>query len=205
MKSFFSFLLVMCFTSVMYAQENKDGLARVNKIQGIECYFLSEPLRTYEVLIDKGTGLKASSIITGGVVNEGVSAKAAQFVNRIIKEANEEGVKIDAVIYSSGKRAIGVKFTDESTESTSGIGRVKRLEGAEIYVLAEPMKSYNVVSNKGGGMKVKSLMTAGLVNNSIEDDISKMVSKIQKDTKRQGGVDAVIYGSGKKANGVKFK
>jgi len=51
----------------------------------------------------------ASSILTGGLVNEGVSEKASQFVNRAIKIAKEEKYQFDAINYSSGKKIIAVK------------------------------------------------------------------------------------------------
>lgn len=204
LKSFMCFLLLVASFSAI-AQDDQKGLARVQKIQGVECYFMSEPLRPYEVVLDKGTGFKATSLLTGGLVNEGISAKASQFVKRIIKEAQNNNVDIDAVIYTNGKRAVGVRFTDEPTEENNGIARVHKIEGVEIYVLAEPLRNYRVISNKGGGMKMKSLVTAGVVNNSIETDITKMVRKLQKSTRKVGGIDAIVYGAGKKASGAQFK
>lgn len=205
-KSIISLIALLILSISVHGQDSKKGLSRVQKIQGVEAYFLSEPLREYKVVIDKGTGVKLTSLATGGLINDGISGKASQFVKRVMKEANEHNIDIDAVIYSSGKRVVGVKFTDEGTEKNKGIGRVKKLEGVEIYVLAEPLREdYRVVSNKGGGLKMKSLVTAGVVNNSIEQDIAKMVKKVQKDTRKIGGCDALIYGAGKKASGVQFK
>jgi ribosomal protein L25 (general stress protein Ctc) len=198
MKKQFAFLLI-AFFSIHIAFAQKKGLAKVNKIQGIEAYFMSEPLRSYEVVFDVGTGIKMTSVVTAGVVNESVADKASQFVNRAYKEAKSENKKIDAVVYSGGKKVVAVKFTEEATEKTKGIGQVKKIDGIEIYLLAEPLLEYEVITEKKGGLKVKSYVTGGLVNNSIEEDIKQFVKKM--DAKE---VDALIYSAGKSAVGVKF-
>lgn len=204
-KTALLFVLAFIAVHVAFAQENQ-GLIKANKIQGIEVYFLSEPLRAYDVVFDEGTGLKATSFITGGLVNESVAEKAAQFVKRVLKDADKEGKKIDAVIYTSGKKVVAIKFKTEGTAKDIGIGKVQKMNGLEIYVLGEPLRAYDVVNKKGGGLKIKSGLTGGLVNNSIEEDIEQMVNRIQKDAEKdKKTIDAVIYSTGKSAIGVKFK
>jgi hypothetical protein len=205
-KTMYSIAVCMLLNlSLSFAQDAK-GLAKVTKIQGIESYFLCEPLREYEVVFDEKTGLKATSLITGGLVNESISEKANQFVKRVAKEAEKENIKIDAVIYSGGKKIVAIKFTEAASAKNKGIARVKKINGVNVYVLCEPSKDYEVVNKKGGGLKMKSALTAGLVNNSIEEDVEQLVNRVKKDADSDGKeIDGVVYSSGKSAIGVKFK
>jgi hypothetical protein len=170
-------------------------LARVRKINGVEAYILCEPLRDYNVLVDVGTGLKAESVLTGGLINKSISDRVEQFVRRVTKENG----KVDAVIYSSGKRIIGISFKDEPKADTKGIGRVSKVGGYPVFVLNEPVSNYSIVNSKSGGIKWKSLVTAGVVNNSIEDDVEQMVKKLQARS-----ADAVIFDGGKGASAIMF-
>jgi hypothetical protein len=73
-------------------------------------------------------------------------------------------------------------------------------------VFSEPIAEYEVVSKKGGGFKMKSLVTGGLVNNSIEEDLKQFVTRIQKDCEDDHlQLDGVIYTTGKSAVGIKLK
>ena len=152
----------------------ETDLARVKKINGIEVYVMNEPLRKYETLVDVGTGLKAESVLTGGLINKTISGRVEQYINR----AKKENANIDAIVYSSGKRVIGVKFKDAGTNDTEGIARVTKMKGAPVFVLCEPLNSYFVLKSKGGGIKWKSAFSAGLLNNSIEEDVEKIVDKL---------------------------
>jgi len=182
------------------SQDQEKGIARVLKINGKEVYFLNEPLRDYDVIFDVGTGFKATSIVTGGLVNEGVSEKANQFIQKALKQA--DGKEFDAVIYNSGKRVVAIRFKGDSDISTKGLARVQKINGLEIYILAEPLIDYEVISSKSGGIKLKSAITGGIVNNSIEEDVNDFVKKILKDDPR---VQGVLYSSGKEAAGIRFK
>lgn len=197
-KVFFTLMMVTAHT---FAQvPDKKGVAQVNRVQGKEAYIMCEPLRTYDVVFDVGAGMKASSLMTGGLVNEGVSAKAAQFVKKAIKEAEDSGQDFDAVVYSTGKRIVAVQFTDENIEN-SRLGEVQKVNGKEVYVLSEPLREYEVKQMKGGGIKLKSYVTGGIVNNSIEQDIADYAKKLMK---KNSNFDAIIYSNGKKAISVKF-
>lgn len=203
MKSSILLLLLLTTWSISFSQDQK-GIARVNRIDGIDVYFMSEPLNSYEVVFDVSSGIKASSILTGGLVNEGVSEKASQFVNRAIKIAKEEKHQFDAIIYSSGKKIIAVKYKDPNPEYRL-MARVQKIEGVEIYILSEPATEYEVFNSKKGGLKMKSLITGGLVNNSIEEDVAQLVSKLVKDAADDNEkIDGLLYGAGKSATGIKF-
>lgn len=203
MKITFLIYCLLASITLSFAQDQK-GLARVNRIDGIDVFFMNEPLNDYEVVFDVGTGLKATSIVTGGLVNEGVSEKAAQFVNRAIREAKQDKHEFDAIIYSSGKRVIAVKYKDPKPELKL-MATVQKIEGVEIYILCEPAKEYEVLNSKKGGLKMKSVITGGLVNNTIEEDVAQFVNKLVKDAASDNErIDGILYGAGKSAAGIKF-
>lgn len=185
--------LILCVTT--FAQNDDDMLARVRKINGVEAYILCEPVRDYDVLVDAGTGLKAESVLTGGLINKSISDRVEQFIRKVTKENG----KVDAVVYSAGKRIIGIAFKDNATTKTKGLARVSKVGGYPVFVMNEPVSDYTVVNSKGGGIKWKSLLTAGLVNNSIEDDVEAMVKKMQS-----RAADAVLFDGGKSASGIMF-
>ena len=107
------------------SQSQGEYLARVKKINGIEVYIMSEPLSDYETVVDVNTGLKAESLLTAGLINKSISGRVEQFVNRV-KKGN---ANVDAVVYSSGRRIVGIRFTSLSvrlrTARTSGRSALK--------------------------------------------------------------------------------
>ena len=189
-----------------FAQDNARNLARVSRLQGYETYVMCDPLRDYDVVFDVSTGAKASSFLTGGLVNEGVSDKVTQFVNRAMKQAKKDGKEFDAVLISGGKTAVAIKFKDTATETNRAVGRVKKLNGLDIYVMNEPLSGYDTVLDTRGGAKAKSYLTGGIVNNSIEEDMAQFVKRIIKEAEEEKKViDAVVYSGGKSAIAVKMK
>ncbi|MCY7349521.1 MAG: hypothetical protein LH606_02475 [Cytophagaceae bacterium] len=189
-----------------FAQGNDRNLARVSRLQGYETYVMCDPLRDYDVVFDIATGAKASSLLTGGLVNEGVSDKITQFVNRAMKQAKKDGKEFDAVLISGGKTAVAIKFKDAATEKNRSIGRVKKLNGLDVYVMNEPLSQYETVLDTRGGAKAKSYLTGGMVNNSIEEDMAQFVKRIIKEAEEEKKtIDAVVYSGGKSAIAVKIK
>ncbi|GAB3276269.1 hypothetical protein GCM10027347_49930 [Larkinella harenae] len=185
--------------SSAFAQTN----ARVEKIQGIETYVMCEPLRAYETAFEIATGAKAASLLTGGVVNEGVSDKVSQFVRRASKEAKSKNQEFDAVVISGSKTAVAIKFKGNEDK---GLAKVRKIDGLAVYVMNEPVNDYETVVDASGGVKAKSYFTSGLVNNSIEEDIQQFVRRVKKEAEEaKKPIDAVVYSSGKRAIGVKFK
>lgn len=205
-KTFLIAFLLVSLVTVGFSQSTK-GLARVNKMQGYEVYALCEPLREYEVVFDVTTGAKASSMLTGGVVNEGISDKLSQFVNRAMKEAKEKNQTFDAILYNGGKKVVAVKFKDAGSEKTKGIAKVNKLEGIEVYVMNEPMADYETIIDVNTGLKAKSYLSGGLVNNSIEEDMAQYVRKTIREAEeaKKEKPEAVVYTGGKRAIGVKLK
>jgi hypothetical protein len=195
MKSIYLTLTALILAVTVFAQKGDDLLTRVRKINGVEAYILCEPLRDYHVLVEVSSGLKAESMLTGGLVNKSISDRVEQFIRRVTKENG----KVDAVIYSSGKRIVGISFKDEAKPDTKGIARVNKIGGYPVYVMNEPLSNYNVVNSKDGGIKWKSLVTGGLVNNSIEEDVEQMVKKLQARS-----ADGILLDGGKGASAIMF-
>lgn len=198
MRTIFILFAVAFLINSGFKSDEEKGLARVSKIQGIEVYVLSEPLRDYEVISDVGTGLSTTSAVTGGLVNESIADKISTFVRKAMKQNS----RIDAVVYSSGKRIVGIRFKDTSTSTTKGIGRVKKIGGMDAFVMSEPLQDYEILTSKSGGIKWKSALTGGLINNSIEDDLEKMAKKVSS---TGTSVDGMIYSSGKSASGFRYR
>lgn len=191
-----TFTLILCLAGFWSFSQNKD-LARVYRVQGIVVYVMAEPLRDYNVMCDVSTGIKAESALTGGLFNESIADKMGQFVNRALKE----NPRIDAVVYSSGKRVVGVQFKDAATADTKGIARVDKVNGLPVFVMSEPLADYETLDSKGAGIKWKSVATGGILNNSIEDDVDRFVKRVDNSNM----VDAVICDGGKRATAIHFK
>jgi hypothetical protein len=104
------------------------------------------------------------------------------------------------VIYSTGKHIAGIVFTDKGDPSTIGIGRVSKVQGFPVYVMSEPLQNYQIVNSKSGGVKWKSLVTAGVINNSIEEDVDQMVKKVES-----RGADAILIDGGREESAIMFR
>lgn len=179
-------------------------MARVNKVNGVEVYVLCEPVRKYDIVIGKGNSLQWSSFITAGLINESVATKISKFVKGVSAKAKEDGIEFDAIIYTNGKNVSAIKFTDVATPETDRMAEVQKMDGMPVYVMNEPSKAYTVESDKGPGIKWKSFVTAGLINNSIEEDIDKYAGRFKSHFKK-GKIEAIVYTSGKECVGVLFK
>lgn len=188
--------IAMIMAIPTFAQNSNELLARVTRIDGVEAYILCEPVRDYTTLVDAGTGLKSESLLTGGIVNKSIADRVEQFIRKITKE----NARVDAVIYSAGRRIVGVQFTDKATPENKEIARVSKVGGYPVFVMNEPLENYSVIDSKGGGIKWKSLFTAGIINNSIEDDVEQMVKKLQS-----RAADAMLFDGGKSASAIMFK
>lgn len=188
------------------AQVEDKSLVRVQKVNGIEVYIMNEPLRAYEVLEAEKSGLKAESILTGGIINEGISGKVNQFVRRSVKSAEQGGYTFDAVLYTGGKDAVAIRFTEEATAETKGLARAKRINGLYAFLLCEPLNDYSVPVTKKGGIKLGSAVTGGLVNKSIEGDFDQLMRRVVKQaSKKKKNLDGVLYTGGKGGSGIQFK
>jgi len=201
-KTIILIVLTFLFTSYSFAQ--KKYFAEVYIVNGIEAYILNEPVRPYEIVYGKGQGINWSSAITGGLINSSISTKVGKFIKSVVKKAEKDGKTFDAIIYTSGKNVTAVKFTDKQTKETKLKAKVHRLNGIPTYVMCEPYKEFRVTKSKRGGIKWKSAITGGLINNSIEQDLMKFAKKYKKMYSKQQ-IDALYYTSGKSCDGIVFE
>ena len=191
-----------------FQTESKRGLARVNKMEGIEIYFMSEPLRKY-VKVNESDGLlgnvSVKSLGSGGLSTPTIEEKAQRLIKNTVNSANREGKQIDAIIYSGGKMLTGVKFTEPATIQNEGIAKVMKINGVDVYVFAEPLAAYEKISEgKAKKHNGTSFMTAGLMNSAIDEDLGKLVkSAADEDIKPEDF--AVIYYTGKIGIGITYK
>jgi hypothetical protein len=179
------------------SQSQGEYLAKVKKLNGLEVYIMCEPLSDYETVVDVGTGLKAESLLTAGLVNKSISGRVEQFVNRVKKQNSN----VDAVVYSSGKRIVGVKFKSNASTNDRGMARVSRMRGMPVFVMCEPVQDYGVLQSKGGGIKWKSYLSAGVINNSIEEDVEKIVNRLGG----VSGVEGFYFDGTKEGQAIGFK
>ena len=177
--------------------------SKVQEVNGIEVYLLAEPLREYETLKSGGKGIQWGSAITGGLINESIATKVTKYIKKLAKEYKYENIGFDAIIYTNGKQMTAIKFTDEKTDENDRIAIVQKIEGIPFFVMSEPIIEYEFVKSIGGGLKWKSALTGGLINNSIEQDLMKFAKKMDKKFRRKQ-ISAIIYKRGKKANAIKF-
>ena len=209
--SYFLLCIILLYPSVTLSQD-KSELARVKKVNGIEVYVMSDPLRDYSVVFDLGglldvkSNIKAKSLLTGGLVTENISDKLNQLINRANEKASKNSHDIDAVIYSNAKTAVAISFSDEPNSETKGIARISKINGTRIFAFCEPLLDYDVINEKKGkAQKGTSIVTAGIVNSSVEEDLTKLANKLTKDAqKKDHRLDGIIYSSGKSAVGIKW-
>ncbi len=196
-------LLIAVLTITSFYAQDKN-LAKVQKVNGIEAYIMSEPLRDYEVVMGGDKKIQWGSFVTGGIINSSIETRISNFVKTLQEKSIEEEIKFDAIIYTDGKNVSAIKFTEEKTDENERIAEVQKMDGIPLFILSEPLLDYTVEYDKGGGIKWKSLVTAGLMNNSIEQDVEQFVKALDGKFKREK-IDAIMYADGKQADGIKFR
>lgn len=196
-----STILIFLFSLVSFSQE--DRYAKVGRIQNAEIYILNEPVRPYEVVYGQGQGVNWVSYYTKGQINESIVEKIQRFVKAADKKAKRGGKTIDAILYKGGKRVEAIKFTDEPTEDNERKAKVVELHGIVTYAMCEPYDKFTVTKNIGPGIKWKSKITKGYINNSIEEDIEKFAIRYLPLFKAKK-IDAILYSYGKKCEGIRF-
>jgi len=197
-------ILIALFLTTLNTFSQRKYFAEVYIVNGVEAYILNEPVRPYEIVYGKGQSINWGSYLTAGIINKGISSKVGKFIKGIVKRATKDGKTIDAVIYTSGKNVAAIKFTDSPTPETRLKARVHRLNGIPTYVMCEPYKNFKVAKSKRGGLKWKSFLTAGLINNSIEQDLMKFAKKFKKMYSKHQ-IDALYYTSGKSCDAIVFE
>ena len=83
--------------------------------------------------------------------------------------------------------------------------KVFKVNGIEVYILAEPVREYEVVDTGGKGVVWGSFITGGLINESIATKVSKYIKKLLKSYKdEEVDFDAVVYSNGKQMTSIRF-
>ena len=195
-------VFTLLFTSLSFSQAK--GYGEVDVIEGIEVYLLNEPVRSYEIVYNKGQGINLQSFITDGKVNESIYDKVKKFARAINRKSKSENKKVDALLYTGGKEVIAIKFTDKPTEKTKRKAKIKEYGGIPSYIMCEPYEDFTTVRTKNNGLKMKSYVTKGWINNSIEQDFKKFTNKFAVEYKEKI-IDALFYMKGKSCDGIKFK
>lgn len=192
--------IALFYIGICFSQKD---LAKVAKVNGIEVYILNEPLRKYEVAFNKKKGIQWSSFLTGGLINSSISTKITRYIDRLQKESKETGEKFDAIVYTNGKNVTAIRFTNPDDIDKGGLATVQKIEGIPVFAMCEPVLAYDQVKKKGAGIKWKSMVTGGLWNNSIEQDLIKFAKRFRRHFRKKK-IDAMIYRRQKKAYGIKF-
>lgn len=195
----FCYLMAFILISTMTTAQ-KPSLARVQQINGVEVYILSAPLRKYKVVTQNADYMQPITLLTKGRKDESIEEKVSSLVTLLKRAAAKQHQTIDALLYTNGHSAVGIQFTDSADIANSRLAQVQRINTVATYILSEPLQHYTVEGSKKSLLKFKSLQTHGLINNTIEEDAARFISRLQK----HYAIDAVIYNTGKSAFGVRF-
>ncbi len=82
-----------------------------------------------------------------------------------------------------------------------GLCKVQKINGIEVYIMCEPINDYEMLGDAKNGWQTTSLLTGGIINESIADKISKFVKEAQK---QHPTMDAVIYSAGKRIGAFRW-
>ena len=192
---------ILLFTAINITAQDQR-LAKVKKLKGIELYILSEPLRTYEVVADKHQRKGIYQKDANGKMP--ISSKVEMFVKKTLKDAKKNKYDFDAILYTNGKRAFAIRFTDQPTKETKGIGKVRLMNGMPVFIMAEPITDYSIITEKRQRGNFAAHMSMGIHKRPIEKDVDRFTDRLKSKLK-DGEVDALYYSYGKVSNGIKFE
>jgi hypothetical protein len=100
--------------------------------------------------------------------------------------------------------SLGVVFS-LSAQEDHVMAKVDLIDGKQVYVLNEPVRSYESVGQIRTGLKFFSLITRGIVNEDIADKTVQYTRKaIRKFDRKEIEFDAIIYSEGRKVDVVYF-
>lgn len=191
---------------VLPPDNDGKGIAKVNQVNGVDIYFMSRPLLSYKIVFNSGdlfSDIDLKSIFWGGMVRAHVNEKMEKIVNAAYRKSEREKIPIHGVLYTGGNKAVAIQYV-ETEIPADRLAKVDLKNDVEIYVLSIPYKKeYEIVktaSAKSGGFT--SMVTNGLVNSSMDDDIQELLDRLNIKKLKP---DGVIYLEGKKGNAIKFK
>lgn len=173
-----------------------NDIAKVQIVNGTEAYIMNLPLRTYEVVKEIETTAKFQNILKDGSLVKTIKDRVIQFISM----ARKLDIKFDAVLYTSAKTLICIKFTDMGNIGNIGLARIEKISGIPTFVMCEPAQSYDVLGQTDEGLKLLSIVSLGLASNNISEDVYKMVDNL----KNNKGLEACLI-TGTTGEALKFK
>jgi hypothetical protein len=120
-------------------------------------------------------------------------------ISNIIKKTTMKKCIMMAVVI------LGI-ITSMKGQAIDGLARVSRVQGKEVYILNQPIRSFETVAEVKSSLKLTSILTRGLVNETITDKANEFVRRaIRKANKKTTQpFDAIVYIGGKKVRAVRF-
>lgn len=82
-----------------------------------------------------------------------------------------------------------------------GLCKVQKVNGVEAYIMCEPVNDYEMLGDAKNGLQTTSLLTGGLINESIAEKVAKFVKQAQK---QHPTMDGVVYSAGKRIGAFKW-
>lgn len=189
------FILLYLTTSIAFAQSPNTyerGIAKVDMVNGLEIYFMSEPLRKYEELFTVSLETNHKDKLEEKL---SLSRKISTLSEKAREEAAKRSVKIDGIIYNEGFTALAIIFTDNEI-TKERLAEAYQYLGVELYLFAQPINEVHEFENK----KIKLPPS----NQSLFEDIwsSNLTDKVKKMKKRK--FEAIIYRQGKRFQYVTY-
>ena len=184
---------------MVFAQQDTQ-LAKVQVVDGKQVFILNEPIREYIIVDSVRTGIKISSLLTRGLLNENINDKATQFTRRAHRKFSKEGLAFDAILYQDGKFAQAIRFTEPATVENNGVAEINSIDGVGTFIMAEPLEAYQVESVVRNRLNILPLLTHGFFNPSIARDMNRFVSSANK----EHTPEFIAYSSGRKASIITF-
>jgi hypothetical protein len=181
-----------------------NAIAKVKRINGIDIYFLSNPLVNYTTVFNSGdllSDIDIKALFWEGMATSDVDDKMNRIVNATYRKAKREGKTVTGLIYTGGNRALAINYTDTDIKGEQ-FAKVNIVNGVQIYVFSEPTKTYDILTKaraKSGGFL--SVMSDGVLNSNMDDDINNLIERLNS---KKNPIDAIIYNSGKKGVGIKL-
>lgn len=95
-------------------------------------------------------------------------------------------------------------ITTSLTAQDQRLARVKKMQGKELYILAEPLRAYEIVSDKHQ-RSGKFFSKGGASKMAISTKLEVLIKKMLKESIKEGyEFDALLYEDGKRAFAIKF-
>jgi hypothetical protein len=96
--------------------------------------------------------------------------------------------------------------TSMNAQVRDGMANVNHVQGKEVYILNQPVRNFETVVKVKSSLKLTSILTRGLVNETITDKANEFTRRaIRKALKRaKQPFDAIVYTGGKEVRAVRF-